>query len=162
MKQRRLVLITIVSVSIILVLYFGFRPQASEPINRPSEFEKKSNTNLSLKEVPEIESDWVLHELDATHEFWSNPTKSVSSNRPIHFYKIIYLKDGKRQSERDAFHFEGTGSKAYRLIVENFTLNESKTTYEIITYFKGTARDAEALKISRIQADSILSQWRSF
>jgi hypothetical protein len=115
------------------------------------------------RKVPIIEQGWILQEKDSSHEYWSKSDRSVYSLDPIHLYKVVLLEAGKSVGERDAFHFEGNDSIAYRLIMTSEVVNDSlvmDSRARFITYFKDKIPPTRSDTVSIEFADSVLSRWK--
>lgn len=122
------------------------------------------NQVRKANKIPIVENNWIKHEADSSHIFWSNVNRSVDKVEPLHFYKITYLKSGLVSFEQDAFHYQTSGDKAYRLMVFSYFNDKSdtrdSTKYMLRTYYKNEYKPEKSLIISETDGDSILSKWK--
>lgn len=164
MKRKALILYSIFCILLVLTILYSVRDVVvkENDLELADKYGLRYNSIRLTHGIPMIEKNWIAHEVDSSHIFWSNAQRKVDKIEPFHLYKTTYFKAGGIYNEKDAFHYETDGDTAYRLMVFNYFNDQSidSIQFKLITYFKNQYPPSESRMITKEKADSIMSHWK--
>ncbi|SKC55118.1 hypothetical protein SAMN05660236_1508 [Ohtaekwangia koreensis] len=164
MKRKILILYFVFCVLLLVTILYSVREVVvkKSDLELLDEYGMKYNSKRHAYNIPLLEKNWIVHEIDSSHIFWSDVQRRVDKIEPFHLYKITFLKSGNIYNEKDAFHFETDGGTAYRLMIWNYFNDRSldSVQFRLITYFKNQYPPSETMVITKEKADSIMFNWK--